>query len=76
MLFHSKGLRLLWAVVRGPSQVAIHGLAEEQFQKGFTLTCQTYPCGPGLEVELGKYDQVYEEQVGVHVGTFGLGERL
>lgn len=28
------------------------------------LTCQTHPTGPGLEVELGMYDTVYESQYG------------
>lgn len=36
----------------------------EYFRQGFTLTCQTYPCGPGLKVLLNQYDRVYEEQYG------------
>lgn len=32
--------------------------------QGFTLTCQTYPCGPGLKVLLNQYDKVYERQYG------------
>lgn len=32
--------------------------------QGFTLTCQTYPCGPGLKVLLNQYDTVYEMQYG------------
>ncbi|EWM28287.1 ferredoxin (2fe-2s) [Nannochloropsis gaditana] len=43
---------------------AIHGLSAEQSKNGFVLTCQTHPCGPGLEVELGMYDTVYESQYG------------
>lgn len=45
-------------------QEAIHGLSAEQSKNGFVLTCQTHPCGPGLEVELGMYDTVYESQYG------------
>lgn len=32
--------------------------------KGYTLTCQTYPCGPGMKVLLNQYDTVYEMQYG------------
>lgn len=28
------------------------------------LTCQSHPAGPGLELELGMYDVVYETQYG------------
>ena len=34
------------------------------FLQGFTLTCQTYPCGPGLKILLNQYDTVYEMQYG------------
>lgn len=30
------------------------------------MTCQTYPCGPGLKVLLNQYERVYEMQYGVH----------
>jgi len=46
------------------SQEAIHGLSADQSKNGFVLTCQTHPTGPGLEVELGMYDTVYESQYG------------
>ena len=32
--------------------------------QGFTLTCQTFPCGPGLKILLNQYDTVYEMQYG------------
>jgi hypothetical protein len=47
-----------------PPQQAIHGLSPEQSQNGFVLTCQSHPAGPGLELELGLYDVVYETQYG------------
>lgn len=43
---------------------AVHGLSPEQSEKGYVLTCQTYVKGPGLEVKLGMYDEVYEQQYG------------
>lgn len=45
-------------------QQAIHGLSPEQSKQGFVLTCQSHPVGPGLEIELGMYDVVYETQYG------------
>ncbi|GAB5030965.1 ferredoxin [Nannochloropsis oceanica] len=48
----------------GSKKEAIHGLSAEQSKNGFVLTCQTHPIGPGLEVELGMYDTVYESQYG------------
>eukprot|EP00640_Fibrocapsa_japonica_P007027 CAMPEP_0113933520 /NCGR_PEP_ID=MMETSP1339-20121228/548_1 /TAXON_ID=94617 /ORGANISM="Fibrocapsa japonica" /LENGTH=168 /DNA_ID=CAMNT_0000934805 /DNA_START=95 /DNA_END=601 /DNA_ORIENTATION=+ /assembly_acc=CAM_ASM_000762 len=44
--------------------LAVHGLSAEQREKGYTLCCQSYATGPGLKVELGKYDEVYEDQYG------------
>jgi len=35
------------------------------------LTCQTHPIGPGLEVELGMYDTVYESQYGQYEKKVG-----
>ncbi|CAM9857805.1 unnamed protein product, partial [Hapterophycus canaliculatus] len=45
-------------------KVAVDALGEEQREKGYTLTCQTFPCGPGLKVLLNQYDTVYEMQYG------------
>eukprot|EP00903_Cladosiphon_okamuranus_P006553 g6401.t1 len=45
-------------------KVAVDALGEGQREKGYTLTCQTYPCGPGLKVLLNQYDTVYEMQYG------------
>lgn len=64
--------------VPAPSQEAIHGLSAEQSKQGFVLTCQTHPTGPGLEVELGMYDTVYESQYGQYekkVSRFNGGPR-
>ncbi|KAG5189902.1 2Fe-2S ferredoxin-type domain-containing protein [Tribonema minus] len=46
--------------------MAVHGLGRDILATGFTLTCQTYPTGPGLKVALNKYDEVYWEQYGKH----------
>eukprot|EP00752_Nemacystus_decipiens_P003952 g3619.t1 len=45
-------------------KVAVDALGEDQREKGYTLTCQTFPCGPGLKVLLNQYDTVYEMQYG------------
>ncbi|GAB5036873.1 phenylacetic acid degradation protein reductase [Nannochloropsis oceanica] len=41
---------------------AIESLSPEQRDAGFILSCQTYPCGPGLEVRLNAQEEVYESQ--------------
>jgi hypothetical protein len=43
--------------------LAVHGLGKDIRSAGFTLTCQTFPIGPGVKVALNKYDEVYYEQV-------------
>ena len=63
-IHHSLLLVPLAPTVSTLSQEAIHGLSAEQSKNGFVLTCQTHPTGPGLEVELGMYDTVYESQYG------------
>lgn len=45
-------------------KVAVDALGADQREKGFTLTCQTFPCGPGLKILLNQYDTVYEMQYG------------
>ncbi|CAM9176094.1 unnamed protein product [Ascophyllum nodosum] len=45
-------------------KLAVDALGDDQRAKGYTLTCQTYPCGPGLKVLLNQYDTVYEMQYG------------
>ena len=39
---------------------AIESLSPEQSSRGFVCTCQTYPCGPGLEVTLNMQDEGQE----------------
>ncbi|CAM9333581.1 unnamed protein product [Choristocarpus tenellus] len=50
--------------VGGDFIIAVHALGQEQRDEGYTLTCQTYPCGPGLKVLLNQYDTVYGKQYG------------
>jgi hypothetical protein len=45
--------------------LAVHGLGKDIRSAGFTLTCQTFPVGPGVKVALNKYDEVYYEQVNI-----------
>mmetsp|Transcript_14292 Transcript_14292/g.48299 ORF Transcript_14292/g.48299 Transcript_14292/m.48299 type:complete len:176 (-) Transcript_14292:106-633(-) len=44
--------------------MAVHGLGEEQIANNFVLSCQSHIVGPGVELELGMYDTVYEAQYG------------
>jgi hypothetical protein len=43
--------------------MAVHGLSRDLIAEGYTLTCQTFPVGPGVKVLLNQYDKVYWEQV-------------
>lgn len=45
-------------------QLAVHGLGKPQIDAGFVCTCQTYVTGPGVTIELGQNEQVYELQYG------------
>lgn len=49
---------------RSNVKLAVHGLGKPQIDAGFICTCQGYAVGPGVKVELGKYDEVYETQYG------------
>ena len=53
-------------IIDGKSSIkmAVHGLGEPQINAGYVCACQTYCVGPGVVVELGKYDEVYETQYG------------
>mmetsp|Transcript_15532 Transcript_15532/g.23137 ORF Transcript_15532/g.23137 Transcript_15532/m.23137 type:complete len:175 (+) Transcript_15532:41-565(+) len=44
--------------------LAVHGLGKDLVDEGYTLTCQTFPVGPGVKILLNQYDKVYYEQYG------------
>ncbi len=50
---------------------AVNGLGEPQLEAGFVCTCQCYVTGPGVTVQLGMYDQVYESQYGQFEKSYG-----
>lgn len=49
----------------------MQGLGKPQLAAGYVCTCQTYVNGPGLVVELGKFDEVYESQYGQYEKSYG-----
>jgi hypothetical protein len=49
----------------------VNGLGEPQLDAGFVCTCQCYVTGPGVTVQLGMYDQVYESQYGQFEKSYG-----
>lgn len=51
--------------------LAINGLGEPQLKAGFVCACQCYVTGPGVTVQLGMYDQVYESQYGQFEKSYG-----
>jgi ferredoxin len=51
-------------------KLAVHGLGKPQIDAGYVCTCQCYVCGPGVTVELGKYDEVYESQYGQYEDSY------
>lgn len=50
---------------------AVNGLGKPQIEAGFVCTCQCYVTGPGVTIELGKYDEVYESQYGQFEKSYG-----
>lgn len=51
-------------------KLAVHGLGQPQIDAGFVCTCQCYVCGPGVVIELGKNDEVYESQYGQYEESY------
>lgn len=51
--------------------LAVSGLGEPQLKAGFVCACQCYVTGPGVTVQLGMYDQVYESQYGQFEKSYG-----
>ena len=51
--------------------LAVNGLGEPQLKAGFVCACQCYVTGPGVTVQLGMYDQVYESQYGQFEKSYG-----
>eukprot|EP01038_Epipyxis_sp_PR26KG_P010161 gene10161-13669_t len=53
-------------VIAGRENVilAVNGLGKPQLEAGFVCTCQCFVVGPGVEIKLGAYDEVYETQYG------------
>lgn len=49
----------------------MNGLGDPQLEAGFVCTCQCYVTGPGVTVQLGMYDQVYESQYGQFEKSYG-----
>ena len=52
------------AAGRESVKLAVHGLGKPQIDAGFVCTCQCYVCGPGVTIQLGMNDEVYESQYG------------
>lgn len=46
-------------------------MGDPQIEAGFICTCQAYATGPGIVVELGAYDEVYESQYGQFERSYG-----
>jgi ferredoxin len=56
---------------RDSTKLAVHGLGEPQIDAGFVCSCQCFPVGPGVTIELNKYDEVYETQYGQYEKSYG-----
>ena len=41
--------------------MAINGLGVPQQEAGYAMSCQTFPVGPGLQITLGKFDEVSDK---------------
>jgi hypothetical protein len=50
---------------------AVNALGEPQIAAGFVCTCQTHATGPGVVVQLGVHDEVYESQYGQFEKSYG-----
>lgn len=50
---------------------AVNALGDPQLAAGFVCTCQCYVTGPGVTVQLGVQDEVYESQYGQFEKTYG-----
>jgi hypothetical protein len=63
----------LFQVVEGNQNVllAVHGLGKPQIDAGYICSCQGYATGPGVVIQLGCYDEVYESQYGQYEKSYG-----
>ena len=59
------------------TKLAVHGLGEPQIAAGFVCSCQCFPIGPGITIQLDAYDEVYESQYGQYEKSYEMkyGER-
>ena len=59
------------------TKLAVHGLGEPQINAGFVCSCQCFPIGPGVTVELDAYDEVYDSPYGQYEKSYEMkyGER-
>ena len=55
---------------RDSVKLAVHGLGKPQIDAGFVCTCQCYVCGPGVTIQLGMNDEVYESQYGQYEESY------
>lgn len=51
--------------------LAVHGLGKPQIEAGYVCSCQAYVTGPGVTIQLDKYDEVYEQQYGQFERSYG-----
>lgn len=59
-------------IVAGRSSVllAVHGLGEPIIERGYVCSCQSFPVGPDIVIQLGTYDDVYELQYGQYEKSY------
>lgn len=55
---------------RENTKLAVHGLGKPQIEQGFVCTCQCYVCGPGVTIQLGMNEEVYESQYGQYEESY------
>ena len=55
---------------RDSIKLAVNGFGEDIIAQGYVCSCQSYAAGPGIVIELGKYDEVYEEQYGKYEQSY------
>jgi ferredoxin len=50
--------------------LAVHGLGEPILNLDYVCSCQAFPIGAGITVQLGAYDDVYEIQYGQYEKSY------